>query len=131
MAFAATLKAVQVAWSTGTVFACHKNKVDAIVNGEFGFSRALLNQSLNLDTLLSKYANIDWRNETYWNCNGNRFPDRKGTYDDGITVHPYETIFYKPLWLFGGNVISEAYVKETYRYLDWAVKRRYLNNTVD
>jgi hypothetical protein len=105
--------------------------MDAIVNGEYGFSRALLNHSLNFDTLLSKYGSIDWRNESNWNCNGNRFPDRLGTYDDGMTVHPYETVFYKPLWLLFGSVVSEAYMKETFRYLDWAVKRKQNKKTVD
>jgi hypothetical protein len=120
-----------VAWSAGAVFKCHANKVNAIVDGEYGFSRVLLNHSLNLDTLLSKYGSVDWRNKSNWNCNGNRFADRHGTYEDGMTVHPYETVFFKPLWLFNGHVLSEVYTNETFHYLDWAVKRKLKNNTVD
>jgi hypothetical protein len=88
MAFGATLEAVQVAWATGSVFSCHQNKENAIFHGELGFSRALLNNSMNLDTLLLMYANVNWLDKKNWNCNDNRYPVFKGKYGEDMTIHP-------------------------------------------
>jgi hypothetical protein len=135
MAFAATYQAVRVAVEK-KVFACHKNKVDAIVEGEYGFSRALLAANMNLDTLLLKYASgFDWRVEAEgrWNCNGNLHPTRHLTYLTGsghrMTVHPMETVFYKPVWVFDNTVLSKAYVEETWAYLEWSLGHRKSEST--
>jgi hypothetical protein len=79
MAFAATFKAVQIALAKN-VFACHRSKESTILNGEYGFSRALLEANLNFDTLLLKYSRIDWRLKSNWNCNANKHPTRKLAY---------------------------------------------------
>jgi hypothetical protein len=139
MAFAATYHAVEVALKQQTVFACHKSKFNAVVNGEYGFSRALLSANLNMDTLLMKYqSGVDWRDQRNWNCNGNMHPTRHRTYlaDRGsaeethidekrLTVHPLETVFYKPIWIHRGKVESAAYVEETWAYLEWAWKQKF------
>ena len=124
MAFAATFEAIQVAWSAKTVFKCHESKEKAITDGEVGFSKVLLNNSMNLDTLLLKYADLDWRDPQNWNCNKYRIPVLNGKYDDKMSVHPLETVFYKPLWLDHERVVSETYRKEVYAYLDWLVNKK-------
>jgi hypothetical protein len=132
MAFAATFKAVALGVSKHT-FNCHTSKTDAIIKGEHGFSRALLEANMNFDTLLAKYARVDWRKITRHSlkCNKNIHPTRNSSYFAAsgfrMTVHPFETIFYKPVWVSGGEqavIISEAYANETWEYLEWAVKRK-------
>ncbi len=75
MAFAATLEAVQVAWHSGA-FNCHKSKYNGIHEGEYTFSSSILKHGMNMDSLLLKYGQIDWRNETYWDCNDRVHPTR-------------------------------------------------------
>jgi hypothetical protein len=129
MAFAATYEAVKMAHDD-QVFRCHKNKVEVIHNGEYKFSLVLINKGMNLDSLLLKYGNVDWTNKSNWYCNRRKFPTRKGTYDNGLTVHPLEQVFYKPIWIQAGHptddgkLISEAYLRETFTYLKWAVERK-------
>jgi hypothetical protein len=122
--FAATLKAVQVALDVNTVFTCHASKAEAIVNGEYGFSRALLSRNMNMDTLLMKYSRLDWSDKINWNCNRNRHPTRMGTYDEGLTVSPLETVFYKPKWSWDGKVFSEPFLNETLKYMSWTLERK-------
>ena len=45
-----------------------------------------------------------------WNCNNNVHPSRHGTYD-GISMHPYETMFVKESWRVGEPFVS--------RYTRW------------
>ncbi len=55
-----------------------------------------------------------------------------GTYGQGMTVHPLEQVFYKPIWIQAGHptddgqLLSEAYLNETLTYMQWAVERRRL-----
>jgi hypothetical protein len=52
----------------------------------------------NIATLLSRYARgIDWSDPQHWSCNDNVHPSRAGLYD-GISMHPYETVFVKASW---------------------------------
>jgi hypothetical protein len=122
LAFAASFKAVELAYSKHLVFSCHTSKKDAIIKGEHRFSDALLQANMNFDTLLSKYASIDWRVKgRHWNCNENISPTGNLNYiasDFRMTVHPFETIFYQPT--------SEAFEIETWAYLEWAAKRKNL-----
>ena len=43
---------------------------------------------------------MDWRDDKHWSCNDNVHPSRHGTYD-GITMHPFETVFVKASWHVG------------------------------
>ena len=43
---------------------------------------------------------LDWRDDKHWSCNDNVHPSRHGTYD-GITMHPFETVFIKASWHVG------------------------------
>jgi len=43
---------------------------------------------------------LDWRDDKHWSCNDNVHPSRHGTYD-GITMHPFETVFVKASWHVG------------------------------
>jgi hypothetical protein len=122
-AFAATSYAVYLAWANG-VFDCHQNKKDAIIEGEYGLSKLLLDNGLNIDSLLLKYGEIDWRKKENWNCNNNVHPTRRGSYDDGMSVHPLEVVFHKPIWDLGSNkYLPSVYIKEVLTYMKWARNR--------
>ena len=40
-----------------------------IVQGEYGIAPALFEAGFTIDTLMSKYGDVDWRNSSNWNCN--------------------------------------------------------------
>lgn len=50
-------------------------------------------------------ADLDWRDERNWGCNDNVHPSRHGTYD-GISMHPFETVFIKASWHVGEPHLS-------------------------
>ena len=43
---------------------------DTIYHSEVGASRAVLNAGYTLDSLMLRYKNVDWRNQSNWGCNG-------------------------------------------------------------
>ena len=47
----------------------------------------------------------DWRDPRHWRCNNNAHPSRHGTYD-GISMHPFETVFLKATWHVGEPHLS-------------------------
>lgn len=64
----------------------------------------------NIATLLSRYARgIDWSDPQHWACNDNVHPSRAGLYD-GISMHPYETVFVKASWWVGSHCVSTRVV---------------------
>jgi hypothetical protein len=79
------------------VFVDHLTKRDAVVNGEYGFSRAILAAGFTLDCLLAMYQGIDWTDRANWDLNGNLHPSRRDSYD-GISIHPFEAVFHKWHW---------------------------------
>lgn len=123
MAWAATFNALSVAWQSG-VFRCFTSKTAAIVDGEYGLSRAVLAAGMNLDSLLLQYGHIDWRSSANWDCNNNVHPTRNGTYGAGMSVHPLEVVFHKPSWMWDGEVFSTVYAGELRAYMNWALRRQ-------
>eukprot|EP00879_Flechtneria_rotunda_P032081 GHRR01035233.1.p2 GENE.GHRR01035233.1~~GHRR01035233.1.p2 ORF type:complete len:115 (+),score=29.15 GHRR01035233.1:592-936(+) len=68
----------------------------------------------NVATLMSRYARgIDWSDPRHWSCNDNVHPSRAGLYD-GISMHPYETVFIKSSWH-----VADPYTK---RYSQWQLQ---------
>lgn len=125
MAWAASFRALEAAASAGA-FRCYDSKVDAIVEGEYGLSRAALSAGMNLDSLLLMYGSIDWRDKRNWACNSNKHPTRNGSYD-GISVHPLEVVFHKPQWHWEGKITSQVYHNELLsQYMPWALQRAQL-----
>jgi hypothetical protein len=128
MAFALTYRGLQAVLAY-PIFVCHRSKQASVLKGEYGLTRALLKNGLNIDTLLLKYGSINWLDKKNWACNKNMHPTRKDTYigvgDFKMTVHPLESVFYKPSWLENGILLSEQYLNETISYMDWAIKRKY------
>ena len=96
-AFAISQHALQIVRSQGTSFRSHQNKTEAVLSGEHNLTSVLLANGINIDCLLKAYQNIDWRNESNWQCNGLKYPSRHGTYF-GSDINPLEVMFHKPNW---------------------------------
>ncbi len=109
-AFAATYTAIRRVHANGTVFACHKTKLAAILNGEYAFSRVVVESGLNMGSLSMKFGEqIDFRDRKNWDC--------KWIY--GFDSDPYESVFFKPLVLDGERVLVNTKFNETHAILDW------------
>lgn len=77
---------------------CTDKDNGVVVGGEYGITTAMFGAGYNIATLLSRYARgLDWTDPQHWSCNDNVHPSRAGLYD-GISMHPYETVFVKSSW---------------------------------
>jgi hypothetical protein len=104
-------------WKKGNVFTSHKNKTEAILNGEYGMSKDILAAGYNLDCLIYRYKDIDWRDRKNWKCNDCKFPSRSNTLD-GISLHPFETIFHKAHW----HDKEDVRMKDVNKYVVWSME---------
>lgn len=114
--FATDRVGLAAALRRGSVFVDHATKRDAIVEGEYGLSRAILAAGHTLDCLLYRYQGVDWTDPANWNENDNRHPSRAGDYG-GISIHPFEVVFHKWYWSDQPDrPVAGDYVE---RYLRW------------
>ena len=65
---------LQVLQRNEKVFACYESMWDTIYHSEVGASRAVLDAGFGLDSLMLRYKNVDWRNQSNWGCNGECVP---------------------------------------------------------
>ena len=94
-----------------------------MTGSEYGISKAILDRNYNLATLQSMYrSDVDWSDPQHWGCNGNAHPSRHGTYD-GISMHPFETVFVKASWRVGEPHLS--------RYTKWFLEHAAGNANTD
>ena len=86
-----------------SVFACWEDMKDVVINSEIGASRAIIDAGYNIDCLMTRYEGVDWREEVkkmavssdpLKACNAGFNPLQPG-FNDGIDVHPFETMFTK------------------------------------
>ena len=89
--------ALQLLKNKKTIFCNHDNKYSAIVNGEYGLSKCILENGYSIDCMLPKYQNIDWRNRDYYDMNNNIHPSRNNSFF-GSSINPYDVIFHKWFW---------------------------------
>ena len=80
--------------AAGYVLQCHGGRDHAVFYGEIGASLAILKAGYTIDSFLTRYQGVDWRNESAWQCNGAVSPIGKRTFD-GVTAAPYELVFPK------------------------------------
>lgn len=74
----------------------------------------ILDAGYSIDCLLKRYEGIDWSDSINWNMQVNNFVSRANAYD-GISIHPFETIFFKWYWK-SPQLVSFDYVD---KYRDW------------
>jgi hypothetical protein len=96
-----------------------ESKYDAVVNGEYGLTRAVFAAGYTIDTPLYRDQGVDWVNEANWDCNMNRFVGRGYGYEKGH-INPFETIFFKRVWpTIQDDVVRSVRFEETARYMQW------------
>ena len=108
-------KGVAAVLKRRTVFTDHGSKVAAIISGEYGLTKAILDAGYTIDTLQLAYQGVDWRDKRNWKCNGGKHPSRESTYL-GISLNPLEDIFHKTFWKGEGTVMKDF----SDRYMKWA-----------
>lgn len=113
-----------------TIFCNHKDKVDAIINGEYGMSKCILKNGYSIDCMLSRYKYIDWKDINNYNANNNIHPSRKNSFY-GESINPYEVIFHK--WYWHGcepvNIdIIRSYMNKNKNIFDY---KYYIKNNID
>jgi hypothetical protein len=86
---------------TNTVWGKKYDKMDAVLTGEYGLSRILINNGYKVTSLLYDF---DCHDEKYWSINNNREPDRFNTFN-GTNI-PLSTIFIKNLWRWGNHYVG-------------------------
>lgn len=70
-------------------FECYPTWREAKVKGEVAASAAILNGGYNLDCLMLRYQDIDWKDNSKWRCGNMIAPHQEGTYD-GTSLNPLE-----------------------------------------
>lgn len=85
---------LQILRASGEVLTCHENRAHAVYYGEIGASLALLKAGYSIDSFLTRYQHVDWKDNTTWQCNQAVSPIGKRTFD-GITASPLELVFPK------------------------------------
>jgi hypothetical protein len=53
----------------GRIFHCHNSRWNTIYYSELGASNAMLKAGYNIDSLMTKYQGVDWRDKRNWECN--------------------------------------------------------------
>lgn len=70
-AFAIDAEGLRVVLARG-VFHMHACKLcddGVVVMGEYGITAALFDAGYTIDTLMSMYGAVDWKDRSNWNCN--------------------------------------------------------------
>lgn len=117
--FAMPKNALKDVRSNTTVFNLHQSKSDAVVNGEDTLGPYLYDQGYDLDCMLYKYLNTNWKEQDN-TCNGCGIPSRPWNYA-GISMHPFETIFYKTYWQSAKASENGYKCPFEQRYTEWAL----------
>lgn len=52
------------------IFGCYEELLDVVFYSEVSASRAIFNAGYSIDSLMSKYQGVDWREKSNWQCNG-------------------------------------------------------------
>ncbi|KAK9803174.1 hypothetical protein WJX72_009038 [[Myrmecia] bisecta] len=98
------------------VFDCHTKWLDNLRFAEYGASEAVLQAGYNLDSLMLRYAGVDWQDRSKWGCGAMLNPQQDGLYD-GIALNPLEVMFVRvqqPLVV--GEWVS---AKQATKYHEW------------
>lgn len=97
------------------IFVDHKTKISAI-SAEYAITKTIMHNGYNIDCLLNRYQNINWRDNKYWKLYERMFPDRLNTYD-GLSIHPLEVVFHKWYWSdYPNQLIFYDYCTKYYKW---------------
>jgi hypothetical protein len=76
------------------VFVCRKTLADVIQRSELEASKAILAAGYSIDSLMARYAGVDWTDPKNWRCNGQKNPTQ-ALGNAGVSVSPMEVMFVK------------------------------------
>ncbi|GAX76065.1 hypothetical protein CEUSTIGMA_g3508.t1 [Chlamydomonas eustigma] len=99
-----------------TVFHCHQSRWNTIYYSELGSSAAVLAAGYNIDSFMTRYQGVDWRDPAHWGCNERLSPQGEYFYD-GITLDPLEVMFVKVKSYTLQNGVSSA--NKAVKYQQW------------
>lgn len=85
-----------------TVLGPKIDKIDAVLTGEYGLSRILINNGYRLTSLLYN-DNFNCHNSANWSINNNKEPDRYMSFN-GKNI-PMTTIFIKNIWRWENSYV--------------------------
>lgn len=68
------------------VFACYADMHDTVWHSELGASLAILNAGFNLDSLMTRFRGVDWRDRRFWNCNAGCAVKQTGLCDSSLSL---------------------------------------------
>jgi hypothetical protein len=80
-----------------TIFCNHKNKLSAVINGEYGMAKCIFDNGYSIDCMLPQYQNIDWTDPANHSVNNYMNPSRHNSFY-GTSINPYDVIFHKWYW---------------------------------
>lgn len=76
------------------VFVCRQTLADVIKRSELEASKAILTAGYSIDSLMARYAGVDWTDPKNWRCNGQKNPTQ-ALGNAGVSVSPMEVMFVK------------------------------------
>ncbi len=76
------------------VFGCYPLKGDVSVNSEVSSSTRILDSGYRIDSLMTKYQKIDFKESHNLHCNHDRIPYNDNDLE-GTSLEPYEVVFVK------------------------------------
>ncbi|KAI8473473.1 MAG: hypothetical protein J3K34DRAFT_518952 [Monoraphidium minutum] len=80
----------------GQVLGCHTTPAASAYYSDAGAVAAVLRAGFNVDSLLSRFQGVDWRDERNWGCNGGIDPAGTEEYAyDGTWLDPFEAMFVR------------------------------------
>ena len=86
-----------------TVLGPKRDKLDAVLTGEYGMSRIMIKNGYRLTSLIYNDDNFNCHNPANWAVNGNTEPDRYMSFN-GTNV-PFTTIFIKNIWRWENSYV--------------------------
>lgn len=102
---------------------CHTQWISAVRFSEIGASEVMLKNGYNIGSLMLRYAGVDFRDKSKWNCNQRISPLLPHAYD-GFDLQPLEVMFVKALH---HHVVTEApWVVPALKYEQWAFEDKSL-----
>lgn len=57
-------------WADNTTLQCYDSMGEVIHHAELGASAVLLEAGYTIDSLMTRYQGVDWRDQRNWDCNG-------------------------------------------------------------
>lgn len=115
-AFACDQSTLKMLQEDGAIFQCYPNEWQTRYHSDLGASKRILESGRNIASLMLRYAGIDWRRESTWNCNGGVRPYGAYGLYDGLHIAPYETLFVP---MSPAHAKSYAELRPSFQYAEW------------